>query len=66
MLLGRLEKAGLVEYAPSAGSSRWRLSAKGLHGAKLLAQKIDAIQPDPSWLLATTPDPIPAPKKRRR
>ena len=30
MLLGRLKKAGLVEHAPSEGSSRWRLSAKGL------------------------------------
>lgn len=29
MLLGRLKKAGLVEYATSEGSSRWRLSAKG-------------------------------------
>lgn len=30
MLLGRLKKAGLVEHAPSKGSSRWRLSAEGL------------------------------------
>jgi len=30
MLLGRLKKAGLVEHAPSEGSSRWRLSTKGL------------------------------------
>lgn len=30
MLLGRLKKAGLVEHAPSEGSSRWRLSQKGL------------------------------------
>ena len=30
MLLGRLKKAGLVEHASSEGSSRWRLSAKGL------------------------------------
>jgi hypothetical protein len=29
MLLGRLKKAGLVEYAPSEGSTRWRLSTKG-------------------------------------
>jgi hypothetical protein len=29
MLLGRLKKAGLVEYAASEGSSRWRLSEKG-------------------------------------
>jgi len=29
MLLGRLKKAGLVEYASSEGSSRWRLSTKG-------------------------------------
>jgi len=30
MLLGRLKKAGLVEHAPSEGSSRWRLSEAGL------------------------------------
>jgi hypothetical protein len=30
MLLGRLKKAGLVEHAPSEGSSRWRLSEEGL------------------------------------
>ena len=29
MLLGRLKKAGLVEYATSEGSTRWCLSAKG-------------------------------------
>jgi hypothetical protein len=29
MLLGRLKKAGLVEYAASEGSSRWRLSTEG-------------------------------------
>ena len=29
MLLGRLKKAGLVEYAASEGSTRWRLSTKG-------------------------------------
>lgn len=29
MLLGRLKKAGLVEYAKSEGSTRWRLSTKG-------------------------------------
>lgn len=35
MLLGRLKKAGLVEYAsslmPGAGTTRWRLSVRGLH-----------------------------------
>jgi len=30
MLLGRMKKAGLVEHAPSAGSSRWRLTRKGM------------------------------------
>lgn len=30
MLLGRLKKAGLVETARSVGSSRWRLTPKGL------------------------------------
>ena len=29
MLLGRLKKAGLVEYAAGEGSTRWRLSTKG-------------------------------------
>jgi len=29
MLLGRLKKAGLVEYALSEGSTRWCLSTKG-------------------------------------
>ena len=29
MLLGRLKKSGLVEYAPSEGSTRWCLSTKG-------------------------------------
>ena len=29
MLLGRLKKTGLVEYASSEGSTRWCLSAKG-------------------------------------
>ena len=36
MLLGRLKKAGLVEYAPSEGSSRWRLSTKGRNEARAL------------------------------
>ena len=40
MLLGRLKKAGLVEYAPSEGSSRWRLSMKGRNKVdKLIAKK---------------------------
>lgn len=34
MLLGRLKKAGLVEYAPSEGSTRWRLSRQGLQEIK--------------------------------
>lgn len=29
MLLGRLKKAGLVEHAPSDGSSLWRLTQRG-------------------------------------
>ena len=37
MLLGRLKKAGLVEYAPSEGSSLWRLSAKGQKAFQRLA-----------------------------
>ncbi len=34
MLLGRLKKAGLVEHTPNEGSSRWRLSEKGLHAVQ--------------------------------
>jgi hypothetical protein len=37
MLLGRLKKTGLVEYAPSTGSSRWRLSAKGRNDVRRLS-----------------------------
>jgi len=37
MLLGRLKKAGLVEYAPSEGSTRWRLSTKGRNEAQKMA-----------------------------
>ena len=37
MLLGRLKKAGLVEYASSEGSSLWRLSAKGQKAFQRLA-----------------------------
>lgn len=29
MLLGRMKKAGLVEYAPSEGATLWRLTAAG-------------------------------------
>ena len=36
MLLGRLKSAGLVEHAPSEGSSRWRLTAEGLVAAHKL------------------------------
>ncbi len=36
MLLGRLKKAGLAEHAPSEGSSRWRLSVKGLREVQQL------------------------------
>jgi len=36
MLLGRLKKAGLVEHAPSEGSTRWRLSLKGLRAVRAL------------------------------
>lgn len=36
MLLGRLRKAGLVEYAPSEGSTQWRLSSKGRDEAAIL------------------------------
>lgn len=37
MLLGRLKKKGLVEYAPSAGSTQWRLSTKGRDEVRTLS-----------------------------
>ena len=39
MLLGRLKKAGLVEYATNEGSSRWRLSTKGRDEVSALISK---------------------------
>lgn len=36
MLLGRMKKAGLVEHAPSDGSSLWRITSAG--HAKLRAR----------------------------
>ncbi|HSX22399.1 MAG TPA: hypothetical protein VLE97_06440 [Gaiellaceae bacterium] len=39
MLLGRLKKAGLVEHAPSTGSSLWRLSQKGLEAVRELVDR---------------------------
>jgi len=36
MLLGRLKKAGQVEHAPSAGSTRWRLTRAGLLAVRKL------------------------------
>lgn len=36
MLLGRLKKAGLVEHAPSEGSSRWRLTTDGRRAVERL------------------------------
>lgn len=39
MLLGRLKKAGLVEHAPSEGSSRWRLTADGIIAVYKLRNK---------------------------
>ena len=44
MLLGRLKKAGLVEYATSEGSTRWRLSAKGRDEVRKLSS---AKEPNP-------------------
>lgn len=31
MFLGRLKRAGLVEHAPSEGSSLWRVTPKGMN-----------------------------------
>lgn len=45
MLLGRLKKEGLVEHAPSEGSSRWRLSTKGLHKARQLREESPVTNP---------------------
>lgn len=38
MLLGRLKKAGLVEHAPSEGSTRWRLTAEGLRAVQKMRE----------------------------
>jgi len=48
MLLGRLKKAGLVEYATSEGSTRWRLSTKGRDEVRALnGEKLPARAPSP-------------------
>lgn len=39
MLLGRIKKAGLVEYASGEGSTRWRLSTKGQNEVRALESK---------------------------
>ena len=51
MLLGRLKKEGLVEYAASEGSTRWRLSTSGL-------QKVRALR-DPKASPAAAVKPVP-------
>lgn len=45
MLLGRLKSAGLVEHAPSEGSSLWRLSVKGLREVRHLSSEPDGPPP---------------------
>ncbi len=45
MLLGRLKKAGLVEYAPSEGSTRWRLSTKGRNEVRKLPSAKEPKEP---------------------
>lgn len=47
MLLGRLKKAGLVEYATSEGSSRWRLSTKGRNKVRKLPSTKEPKPPKP-------------------
>ena len=48
MLLGRLKKAGLVEYASSEGSTRWCLSTKGRDKVRALnGEKLPARAPSP-------------------
>lgn len=58
MLLGRLKKAGLVEHAPSEGSSRWRLTAKGLRRVNGTDAKAPR-QPIPSPPRKTSTAPLP-------
>jgi hypothetical protein len=64
MLLGRLKKAGLVEYAPSEGSSRWRLSTKGrnevrrMHAAPIAKEaKVPKRPPESGGAIVTNTDP---------
>lgn len=45
MLLGRLKKAGFVEHASSEGSSRWRLSVKGLDEIRRLTSTCRGVPP---------------------
>lgn len=52
MMLGRLKKAGLVEYAASEGSTRWRLSRKGRDEAAVLRT---AVPTATTRLTSTTP-----------
>ena len=51
MLLGRLKKAKLVEYAPGEGSTRWRLSTKGRDQVRTLRES----QPPPVTATPSSP-----------
>lgn len=53
MLLGRLKKVGLVEYAPGEGSTRWRLSTKGRAEVRALREQPHPVAVTPS--LPTVP-----------
>ncbi len=57
MLLGRLKKAGLVEYAKSEGSTRWRLSTKGQHEARKLFAKEPKAKPRGGGAIVSASDP---------
>jgi hypothetical protein len=58
MLLGRLKKAGLVEYASSEGSSRWRLSTKGRDEVSKMASTTKSkAKPRTSGAVVTSSDP---------
>jgi hypothetical protein len=61
MLLGRLKRAGLVEYAASEGSSRWRLSTKGRNEVRKLtnakAPKAPRAKPRTGGAIVASSDP---------
>jgi len=61
MLLGRFKKAGLVEYAPGEGSTRWRLSTKGRNEVRKMtstkAPKEPKAKPQTGGAIVSSSDP---------